>query len=348
MNYKRFGSAIAAAIASAVGWSLMSSIQPTQAETSDSPSVEISAESTASSEDESPSNKTNVSAAKVGEPSSQQIKAKRAQDTTAIAKVFPHRINDRQAATVYVRNIPVLTFLGESAATSSEQSPEPEKASPDLRKLANTKADTLTPKHPLWKANQLVAEFNQLSQSNSVKAGKISVRWKDNRYLIEHDGVELITVDENVILPDTTGTAAQDALQATNRLRRLLGPEEAAALAKVADLPAPPKPAPQQVAYNSSFYEQGMASWYGPGFHGRTSANGETFNQYAMTAAHKYLPFNTRVKVTNLNNGASVQVRINDRGPYAHGRVIDLSAAAADYIGLSSAGVAPVKIEVIR
>jgi rare lipoprotein A len=77
------------------------------------------------------------------------------------------------------------------------------------------------------------------------------------------------------------------------------------------------------------------ASWYGPGFHGRLTASGERFNTGALTAAHKSLPFGARVRVVNLNNGRSVVVRINDRGPFIRGRVIDLSKAAAQAIGMS-------------
>ena len=81
--------------------------------------------------------------------------------------------------------------------------------------------------------------------------------------------------------------------------------------------------------------QRGAASWYGPGFHGRKTASGERFNPHAMTAAHRTLPFGTKVRVVNERTGRSVVVRINDRGPYAHGRVIDLSRAAAQMIGLS-------------
>lgn len=91
----------------------------------------------------------------------------------------------------------------------------------------------------------------------------------------------------------------------------------------------------------------GKASWYGPGFHGRLTANGERYNQNAMTAAHRSLRFGTRVKVTNLNNGRSVVVRINDRGPYIKGRVIDVSAAAARSLGMIQSGVAPVRVTVL-
>jgi rare lipoprotein A len=92
----------------------------------------------------------------------------------------------------------------------------------------------------------------------------------------------------------------------------------------------------------------GMASWYGPGFHGRTAADGSRFNMYAMTAAHKTLPFGTRVRVTNTRNGQTCVVRITDRGPYAHGRIIDLSKAAAQSIGAMATGVAHVSLEVLR
>nr|WP_281250697.1 septal ring lytic transglycosylase RlpA family protein [Hydrococcus rivularis] len=92
---------------------------------------------------------------------------------------------------------------------------------------------------------------------------------------------------------------------------------------------------------------RGMASWYGPGFHGRQTANGERFNQNDLTAAHRSLPFGTKVRVTNMNNGRSVIVRINDRGPFVGGRAIDLSAAAARAIGLHRSGVGPVNLEIL-
>ncbi len=89
-----------------------------------------------------------------------------------------------------------------------------------------------------------------------------------------------------------------------------------------------------------------MASYYGvnDGFNGKKTANGEIFNTHKLTAAHKTLPFGTVVKVTNLSNGESVKVRINDRGPYIKGRVIDLSAKAAEKLDMTSKGVAQVKL----
>ena len=84
--------------------------------------------------------------------------------------------------------------------------------------------------------------------------------------------------------------------------------------------------------------QSGKASWYGPGFHGKLTANGERFNTNDLTAAHKTLAFGTKVRVTNERTGTSVVVRINDRGPYAHGRVIDLSKAAAQAVGIEGVG----------
>jgi peptidoglycan lytic transglycosylase len=94
--------------------------------------------------------------------------------------------------------------------------------------------------------------------------------------------------------------------------------------------------------------ERGIASWYGPGFDRRRTASGERYKRSALTAAHRSLPFGTRVEVRNLENGASVVVRINDRGPYSRGRVIDLSYEAARALGLSESGTAAVELAVLR
>ena len=91
----------------------------------------------------------------------------------------------------------------------------------------------------------------------------------------------------------------------------------------------------------------GKGSWYGKKFQGRLTANGEHFNMYALTAAHKTLPFNTMVEVTNLRNNRKVIVRINDRGPYAKGRIIDLSYLAAKKLGYANKGVAKLKLRVL-
>lgn len=95
-------------------------------------------------------------------------------------------------------------------------------------------------------------------------------------------------------------------------------------------------------------FQTGMASYYGGSWHGKKTANGEIFNENSLTAAHKTLPFGTRVKVTNLDNGKSVVVRINNRGPYSKGRVIDLSKVAFSRIASISKGVTRVKLEVAK
>ena len=91
----------------------------------------------------------------------------------------------------------------------------------------------------------------------------------------------------------------------------------------------------------------GKASWYGKKFHGRKTSNGEKYNKNELTAAHKTLPFNTKVKVTNLKNNKSVIVRVNDRGPFKPGRIIDLSEKAAEVIESKEQGIADVKLRVL-
>lgn len=93
--------------------------------------------------------------------------------------------------------------------------------------------------------------------------------------------------------------------------------------------------------------EEGLASWYGPGFHGKRTANGEIYDQEDLTAAHKTLPLGTMVAVTNLNNDRSIDLRVNDRGPYVDGRIIDLSKGAARELGVLGPGTVPVQVEVL-
>lgn len=93
--------------------------------------------------------------------------------------------------------------------------------------------------------------------------------------------------------------------------------------------------------------EDGRASWYGKNHHGRKTASGEPFDMNALTAAHRKLPFGTYLRVTNLRNGKSVVVRINDRGPFAKGRIIDISYAAAEKLDMLQTGEDPVRLEVI-
>ena len=98
----------------------------------------------------------------------------------------------------------------------------------------------------------------------------------------------------------------------------------------------------------SKMVYKGISSFYGPKFHGKLTANGEIFDMYGVTAAHKEFPFNTVVRVTNEKNGKSLIIRINDRGPYVAGRILDCSFGAAKKLGFVGDGTAPVKIEILE
>ena len=95
------------------------------------------------------------------------------------------------------------------------------------------------------------------------------------------------------------------------------------------------------------YVETGLASWYGPGFHGKSTANGEKFNQYDLTAAHKTLQLPSIIKVTNMENGRSAILRVNDRGPFAHDRILDVSDKAASVLGFKNKGTAKIKLELL-
>lgn len=113
---------------------------------------------------------------------------------------------------------------------------------------------------------------------------------------------------------------------------------------------APVVPQADPVSFNATellHEEEGYASWYGPGFYGRKTASGQRFTKHKLTCAHRKLPFGTLLQITNLKNGKSIEVTVNDRGPFIKGRVVDLSYAAAKEIGLIKAGAAPVKLKQI-
>lgn len=97
-----------------------------------------------------------------------------------------------------------------------------------------------------------------------------------------------------------------------------------------------------------TFTETGIASWYGPGFHGKSTANGERFDTNELTAAHRVLPMPSLVRVTNLENGRSVTLRVNDRGPFAHNRVIDVSQKGAELLGFKNKGTARVRVQLME
>lgn len=258
-------------------------------------------------------------------------------DKPAIAKIHSYEKEGRPAATLYVKNIPVVTFLGaEKTETDTAKVATPNS------EAADTAAD---PQDPVWRATTVAAKINQFDR-DGIDASSIKVIWDKQRqsYVIKTDSEHILEMSKLTVLPKTTQDMGDDALKITNLLRRQIG--DATALK---DIPGRPKPPAPKVAVAPALYQvSGEASWYGPGFHGNYTANGEVYNQYAMTAAHKTLPFGTRVRVTNLYNGRSVIVRINDRGPFTPGRIIDLSKGAAQTIGVTSSGVAPVRMDILQ
>ncbi len=136
---------------------------------------------------------------------------------------------------------------------------------------------------------------------------------------------------------DAPGLTAPTATLRPEDVKESLAPAQAT-------LPEPKvKPVPDVVRVIT-----GEASWYGPGFYGNRTANGEVFRPGTMTAAHRTLPFGTKVRVTNLWNGRSAIIRINDRGPFIGHRVIDLGHGAASSLGLIASGIAQVRLEVLR
>ncbi len=319
-------------------------------------------------------------ALKVGEYQSQNL----ARPQKVIAVIHPHQMAGRQAATLYVRNIPVLTFLAPDIpsvnAASRANTPASGvdlKASAQLTsdgqvngandvKVASTQNRSLSypesvlqvpsgaiaenastaandPNNPVWRATETSARLNQLYQ-NSVDASTINVSWDTHQrqYVIKAGDDVLVAMNADTILPNTTENPTEDALQATNLIRRQMGNAP-----PIDRIPGDPEAVSTLSLGSVQFKISGMASWYGPGFDGSYSASGEVFNENALTAAHRDLPFGTQVRVTNMDNGMSVVVRINDRGPYADDRVIDLSRGAASIIGLVQSGVAPVRLEVL-
>ena len=102
------------------------------------------------------------------------------------------------------------------------------------------------------------------------------------------------------------------------------------------------------ISFFGPYYETGIASWYGPGFDGNYTANGEIYDMNGISAAHKTLPFGTVVRVVELSTGRSVVVRINDRGPFVEGRIIDLSKGAAEELGIVNKGITEVGLRILR
>jgi rare lipoprotein A len=260
-----------------------------------------------------------------------------------VATIRTHAHSGRQATTVYVRNIPVVTFLG--AEFNASESTGVKVASVDPNPGSFAQPENVN--DPVWRATKIAAKLNQLEEAG-LDAKSVKVVWNKKRqsYLIRSNKQHLIEVTgRNTLIPNANKNAGKDALQIANRLRYQLGKAEA--LKEIEGLPKPKDV--QTIAMGPvRFQMQGMASWYGPGFHGNQTANGETYNQYALTAASRTLPFGTRVRVTNLDNGRAVVVRVNDRGPYVGDRIIDLSMGAAQILGTVSSGVSSVRLDVLQ
>ena len=143
----------------------------------------------------------------------------------------------------------------------------------------------------------------------------------------------------------TAQPATEQPAKDAEPLKAILTPDELNETPELA--PAPPAPKVKTVPDVVKIIT-GEASWYGPGFYGNRTASGEIYRPGTMTAAHRTLPFGTKVRVTNLWNGRSAVIRINDRGPFVGHRVIDLGHGAASSLGLTASGIAQVRLEVLR
>jgi rare lipoprotein A len=286
---------------------------------------------------------TDASVLKVGETRSQSMV--RSQDV--MTRIHPHTLNGRNAATVYVRNIPVLTFLAQGKPSDSLK-PKSVNALKLPSSAENAIANPLTSADPVERATAVAALINQFNR-DGLDAKEIVPAFESGSYVIKLGKQTTLKFDRGLVFSDTAKNREGDVLHAVNLLRRLVG--NAAPITAIANAPSPSS-SPGRVAARvasspASHFASGFASWYGPGFHGAMSASGERFNANAMTAAHRSLPFGTQVKVTNMDNGRSVVVRINDRGPFTHNRVLDISEGAARVIGLINSGVAPIRMEVM-
>ncbi len=269
-----------------------------------------------------------------------------------VAKIYAHTVDGKPAATVYVRGIPVMTFVeGETQPrakdlvkddlpkTTNAATNQSEKDSKEIKApIAQDRLQAST--NPIERAAAVASLINQMNREGA-DASKITPEWQSGDFVIKFGNRGTLRFDQSVRLPETTKEPSLDVLESANLIRRLVG--GASPLTTVLNAPPTTNNAVGQVLQVAS----GIASWYGPGFAGNLSANGEIFDPEAMTAAHPNLPFGTLVRVVNMDNGQSVVVRINDRGPYAHGRVIDLSAGAARSINMIPTGVAPVKLEIL-
>ncbi len=183
-------------------------------------------------------------------------------------------------------------------------------------------------KDPLTRAREAAQSLVAYLQSGG-QAEALKVSEKDGFAVITARGQMIAVADAETAKLAQTGSVQRLATLWVNFIRQSLGVSPLETIQKVA------------------FRATGLASWYGPGFHGRRAADGSVFNQNALTAAHRSLPFGTLVRVLNPKNGKSCIVKITDRGPFIHGRMMDLSKQAAATLGILSSGVGTIQMEVL-
>jgi len=289
---------------------------------------------------------------KVGETRSQGMQRV---SRDSLTRVVPHTENGRAAATVFLRGLPVITYLGPAGepTTAIPTANDVKVANPAERLKTEGTGGPETLRglqvvpNPTERAAIAAATLTELSRSG-LAADSVQAVWQDGRFWIRLGDRAQFVLEEGVQLPNTTGDREQDALQMANLLRRLLG--NAAPLPRVANVP--PRPVAPAIASVPAVGRprrvfSGLASWYGPGLYGRPTATGRPLARNSFHAAHPYLPLGTKVRITNVTNGRSAVLRVEDRGPFHGNRLLDITEAAARALDMLSAGLATVRVEVL-
>lgn len=199
---------------------------------------------------------------------------------------------------------------------------------------------------------QILAEQAAIALTRLTTPTALKLTKTDGQYqLLTTDNRLLIAFTEQLRAPQNPSLTGENlALTITRQVTNTLNlPEvQVASVAPPSSSPSPLTQITNRVKEFIASTYQGRASWYGGQFHGRRTSSGEIFNGNGLTAAHRSLPFGTRVKVTNLANGRAIVVRVTDRGPFVGGRILDVSRGAAAALGMIQSGVAKVKVDVLR
>jgi len=195
----------------------------------------------------------------------------------------------------------------------------------------------------LSKTKEIAENLNKLLFKNKLRGDRIEPALRDGKYIAKIDENILFSIDNN-LAKENNLEKNKLTLKWVNNIRIALGAKP------INNLSYKPHRSLAVTAPITNKTQFGYASWYGPYFHGRKTANGDVFDMNKLTAAHRTLPLGTMVLVTNLDTGRSVTVKINDRGPFAdtHKRVIDLSKAAFTSIASINSGVARIRIDVVK